>query len=124
MYCDRRGNGQKPTRTKTPQKKRNKIFEKFFLCVFFLRHTKNRGGGGPRCVTYFWEVPGCVTKCDRGGSKLTKSSMTYFMDGPDANSVMIPVNSSQFLVKCHFQYSSTRSNLTCLATWLTNAESS
>src|SRR6218665_2741482 len=21
--------------------------------------------GGPRCVTYFWGVPGCVTKCDR-----------------------------------------------------------
>ena len=26
-------------------------------------------------------VPGCVTKCDRGGgSKLPKNSMTYFMD--------------------------------------------
>ena len=31
-----------------------------------------------------WEVPGCVTKCDRGrvGSKLAKNSVTYFMDGP------------------------------------------
>ena len=27
-------------------------------------------------------VPGCVTKCDRGGGlKLTKISVTYFMDG-------------------------------------------
>jgi len=38
--------------------------------------------GGPRCVTYFRGVPGCVTKCDRGrGSKLAKYSVTYFMDG-------------------------------------------
>src|SRR6218665_3258284 len=56
---------------------------------------KNQNWGGcPRCVTYFWGVPGCVTKCDRGrGSKLAKNSMTYFMYGPDANSVMIPVKS-------------------------------
>src|SRR6218665_1095507 len=31
--------------------------------VFCTRPTKNRGG--PRCVTYFWGVPGCVPKCDR-----------------------------------------------------------
>ena len=32
-------------------------------------------------------VPGCVTKCDRGrgGSKLAKNSVTYFMDGPLIN---------------------------------------
>ena len=31
-----------------------------------------------------FQLPGCVTKCDRGGggSKLAKNSVTYFMDGP------------------------------------------
>jgi len=30
-----------------------------------------------------WEVPGCVTKCDKGrGPKFSKNSVTYFMDGP------------------------------------------
>src|SRR6218665_116614 len=38
--------------------------------------------GGSRCVTYFRGVPRCVTKCDRGASKLVKNSVTYFMDGP------------------------------------------
>ena len=33
------------------------------------------------CDVFFWGVPGCVTKCDRGGgSKLAKNSVTYFMD--------------------------------------------
>ena len=32
-----------------------------FSCT---RPTKNRGW--PRCVTYSWGVPGCVTKCDKG----------------------------------------------------------
>src|SRR6218665_277752 len=41
-------------------------------------------GGVPRCVTYFRGrgMPGCVTKCNRGGKKLAKNSVTYFMDGP------------------------------------------
>ena len=52
-----------------------------FVRDFCTRLTKNRGG--PRCVTYFVGVPGCVTKCYRGrGSKLAKNSVTYFMDGP------------------------------------------
>ena len=39
--------------------------------------------GGPRYVTYFWEVPRYVTKCDMGWeSKLVKNSVTNFMDGP------------------------------------------
>ena len=52
-----------------------------FCTVFFCtRPTKN---GGLRCATYFLVVPECVTKCDRGrGSKLSKNSVTYFMDGP------------------------------------------
>src|SRR6218665_4011558 len=51
---------------------------------FFTRPTKN--GGSEMCnVGYFWGVPGCVTKCDRGrGSKLAKNSVTYFMDSPNA----------------------------------------
>ena len=33
-------------------------------------------------MTYFWRVPGCVIKCDRGGGlKLAKNCMTYFIDG-------------------------------------------
>src|SRR6218665_2225430 len=87
MYCDRRGNGQKPTRTKPPGQKPLRTIEiEFvqgtFVWDFCTRPTKNLGG--PRCVTYFrGGVPGYVTKCDRGrGSKLAKSSVTYFMDGP------------------------------------------
>src|SRR6218665_2002911 len=41
--------------------------------------------GGPRCVTYFRGVPGCVTKCDRGrgGVKLEKNSgQTFFSKFP------------------------------------------
>src|SRR6218665_1711498 len=97
MYCDRRGNGQKPTRTKTnpdqnqsgqnPGQKPPRTIEIEFVQGTFVRYfctrpTKNRGG--PRCVTYFrGGVPGYVTKCDRGrGSKLAQNSVTYFMDGP------------------------------------------
>src|SRR6218665_1319906 len=88
MYCDRRGNGQKPTPTNPPGQKPLRTIEiefvqETFVRDFCTRPTKNRGEGGPRCVTYFRGVPGCVTKCDRGrGSKLAKNSVTYFMDGP------------------------------------------
>src|SRR6218665_121651 len=74
MYSDRRGNGQKPPRTKpsrqkTPHTKFPRTTERefvqgAFVRVFCTRPTKNRGG--PRCVTYFLGVPGCVTKGDRG----------------------------------------------------------
>src|SRR6218665_1450744 len=37
-----------------------------FVRDFCTRPTKKRGAGVPICVTYFWGVPGCVTKCDRG----------------------------------------------------------
>src|SRR6218665_3031288 len=87
MYCDRRENGQKPTRTKPPRQKPPRTIEIEFVQVTFVRDfctrpTKNRGSemcdvlsrGGPR---------GCVTKCDKGeGEKLAKNSVTYFMDGP------------------------------------------
>ena len=39
-------------------------------------------GVSEMCEVLLW-VPGCVTRCDRGGeSKLAKNSVTYFMDGP------------------------------------------
>src|SRR6218665_3869611 len=95
MYSDRRENGQKPPRTKpsrqktpdkTPRTKPPRTIERefvhgAFVQAFCTRPTKI--GVGSRCVTYFWGVPGCVTKCDRGrGSKLAKNSVTYFMNGP------------------------------------------
>src|SRR6218665_1060406 len=69
--------GQKP-----PQTIEIEFVQRAFVRDFCTRPTKNRGG--PRRVTYFRGVPGCVTKCDRegGGSKLAKNSVTYFMDGP------------------------------------------
>ena len=51
--------GQKPPRTIETE-----FVQGAFVRVFCTRPTKN--GGGPRCVTYFWRVPGCATKCDRG----------------------------------------------------------
>src|SRR6218665_1839414 len=90
MYSDRRGYGQKPPRTKpsrqkTPGQRPSRTIERefvqgAFVRIFCTRPTKNRGV--PRCVTYFWGVPGCVTKCDGGGgSKLAKNCVTHFMDG-------------------------------------------
>src|SRR6218665_1169661 len=87
MYCDRRGertktNPDKPPGQKPPQTIEIKFVQRTFVRDLCTRPTKNRGAG-PRCVTYFRGVPGCVTKCDRGerGSKLAKNSVTYFMDG-------------------------------------------
>src|SRR6218665_1666950 len=87
MYCNRRGNVQKPTRIKTPGENLPRTIEIEFVQGPFVRDfcTRPTKNGGPRCVTYFrGEVLGCVTKCDRGmgGSKLAKNSVTYFMDGP------------------------------------------
>ena len=94
MYSDRRGNGQKQTRTKPsrqktktpgqkpPRTNETEFAQGAFVRAFCTRHTKNRG------VRDMWRtfggVSGCVTKCDsgEGGSKLAKNSMTYFMDGP------------------------------------------
>src|SRR6218665_3006931 len=94
MYCDRRGNEQKPTRAKPPGQKPSRTIEIEFVQgllsgIFVLGLLKS---GGPRCVTYFrGGVPGCVTKCDRGGGeKLAKNSVTYFMDGPiDLDSICV-----------------------------------
>jgi len=83
MYSDRRGNGQKPPRTKPPgQKPREQLRENLYMGLlsgFFVLGLLKIGGfrdvwrtfGGPRDV---WQS---VT----GGSKLAKNSVTYFMDG-------------------------------------------
>ena len=44
-------------------------------------------GEGPRSVTYFGG-PRFVTVCDRG-SKIIKNSVTYFMDGPFTDDVIL-----------------------------------
>src|SRR6218665_2844722 len=59
MYCDRRGNGKKPTRTKPPDKNlreqlRYNLYRGLLSRIFVLGRIKIGG------------VPGCVTKCDRG----------------------------------------------------------
>ena len=74
MYSDRRGNGQnhpgqnlpgkdplkKALGEKPPRIIEREFVQEAFVRVFYTRPTKNRGG--PRCVTYFWGVPGCVTE--------------------------------------------------------------
>src|SRR6218665_399782 len=93
---DKNHPGQNP-RTNTPRKIKRELVQRAFVQVFCTRPTKNRGRG-PRCVTYFLEeVPGCVTKCDRGGgSKLAQNSVTYFMDGPGLVHPSLPWSSSAF----------------------------
>ena|SRR6218665_628035 len=95
MYSDRRGNGQKPPRTKPSNQKslgqnpRTKAPANNSernctggLCpAFCTMPTKNRERS--EMCDVLWGIPGCVTKCDRWRvSKLTKNSVTYFMDGP------------------------------------------
>src|SRR6218665_3214281 len=61
---------------KTPQTKshreqvRHNLYKGAFVRVFCTKPSENRGG--PRCVTYFRGVPGCVTRCDRGGKNWSK----------------------------------------------------
>ena len=65
MYCDRRGNGQKPTPTKPPGQKPLRTIEIEFVQVTFVRDFCTRpteNGGVPRCVTYFWGGPGMCDK--------------------------------------------------------------
>jgi len=75
MYSDRRGNGQNSPRTKSSRQKtswqnlrvqlRENLYRGLLYGIFVLGLLKI-GEGGPICVTYFWGVPGCVTKCYRG----------------------------------------------------------
>src|SRR6218665_3472246 len=79
MYSDQKGVRTKTTpdktfqtkdpRTKAPGQKPSRTIERefvqrAFVRIFCTRPTKNRGG--PKCVTYFWGVPGYVMKCGRG----------------------------------------------------------
>src|SRR6218665_86663 len=84
MYSDRRGNGQKPPRSpdktfqtkypltkppgKNPREQLRQNLYKGLLSGFFVLGLLKIGG--PRCVTFFRGVPGCVTKCDREGVKI------------------------------------------------------
>jgi len=88
---------------KNPREQLREFVQGAFVRVFCTRPTKNRGG--PRCGTYFWGVPGWVTKGDRGRvSKLAKNSVTYFMDGPfgDYNGeVFSEIGLSRFPCRMH-----------------------
>src|SRR6218665_1374067 len=84
---------KRPSDKSPGQKPRQQLRENLYrglLSGFFVLGLLKKSGG-PRCVTYFWGVPGCVTKCDRGeGSKLAKNSVTYFMDGPLGKDIIFP----------------------------------
>ena len=90
MYCDRRGNGQKSTRTKPPGQKSPRTIEiEFkqgtFVRDFCTRPTKNRRGS-EMCDVFSGGGPGMCDKVWQGrGSKLAKNSVPYFMDGPEDN---------------------------------------
>ena len=79
MYCDRRGIGQKPPGQNLPDKRppdkipldknpheqlRENFYRGLLSGFFVLGLLKIRGS--EMCDVLFWEVPGCVTKCDRG----------------------------------------------------------
>src|SRR6218665_1178182 len=87
MHSERRGNAQKSTSDKTFQTKyknpdknpREQLRENLYrglLSGFCTRPIKN--GVSKMCDVLLGGVPGC----DRGGAKLAKNSVTYFMDGP------------------------------------------
>ena len=68
--------GQKPSRTIEIEFVQGTFVRDFVLGLLKI--------GGSEMCDVLSGVLGCVTKCDRGkgGSKLAKNSMTYFMGGP------------------------------------------
>src|SRR6218665_3809132 len=87
MYCERRRNGQKPTRTKPPRQNlreqlRQNLYRERFSGIFVLSLLKI--GGWSEMCDVLSGVQGCVTKCDRerGVEIGQKYNVTYFMDGP------------------------------------------
>jgi len=72
--------------TKPPNKNpREQLRENLYrglLSGFFVLNLLKIRRESEMCDVLLEGVPGCVTKCDRGGSKLAKNSVTYFMDGP------------------------------------------
>src|SRR6218665_3057984 len=61
---DKRPSDKTPGKNPLEQLREN--LYKGLLSGIFLLGLLKIGGGGPRCVTYFRGIPGCVTKCDRG----------------------------------------------------------
>src|SRR6218665_775881 len=87
MYCERRGNGQKPTRTKPPrqnlrQQLRQNLYRERLSWIFVLSLLKI--GGWAEMCDVLSGVQGCVKKCDkeRGVEIGQKYNVTYFIDGP------------------------------------------
>ena len=75
-----------PDKRQNPGQKSQRTIEREFVQgpfvgVFCTRPNKN--GGSEMCDVLYGGVQGCVKKCDKveGGSKLSKNSVTYFMDG-------------------------------------------
>src|SRR6218665_3856695 len=92
MYCDRRGNGQKPLRTKPPRQKPLRTIEIEFVQGTFVRDfctrpTKNRGGGPEMGEVLSGGARVVGVGGGMGRSKLAKNSVTYFMDGPYGSSL-------------------------------------
>src|SRR6218665_2400182 len=91
MYSDRRRKGQKPkgqnlpdkrppdktSRRKLPRTIEREFVQEAFVRVVCTRHTKIRGGGGQRCVTYFWGPGICDKVCQGRGLKLAKNGVSY-----------------------------------------------
>jgi len=74
MYCDRRGNGQKPTRTKPPRTIEIEFLQGTFVQDFCTTLTKNRGG--PRCVTAPFKITNTINLLAYSLVKLLNGSLT------------------------------------------------
>ena len=93
MHSDRRETDKKHPGQNLPDKRQNppdknpheQLRENLYrglLSGFFVVLCLLKIGGSEMCDVLLG-VPGCMTKCDRGrGSKLSKNSVKYFMDGP------------------------------------------
>ena len=78
MYSDRRGTYKnhpeqnlpdKKPRTKPPGQKPPRTKKNHYKGICMYACTSENWEKDPRRVTYFWGVPRCVTKCDRGGGE-------------------------------------------------------
>src|SRR6218665_1978368 len=107
---DKNHPGQSPW-TKTPRTIKREFVHELLSGLFVLGLLKI---GGSEMCDVLWGVPGCGTQCDRErGSKLAKNSMTCFMDGPDANSVMITVKSISRKMSFSILINAQQFNLSC-----------
>src|SRR6218665_744979 len=117
MYSDRRGNGQKPPRTKPPgQRPRKQLRENLYMGLlsgFFVLGLLKIGGSEMCDVLLGGSRDVCQSVTGAVGSKLAKNSMKYFMDGPDGNSVMIPVKSISHKMSFSILINAQQFNLSC-----------